>query len=897
MSQPTRIYISSTFEDLKGHREVLYHTLRTVDVDAKDSMEHAVARNERTVDACLKDVQDCDIYIGIFAFRYGYVPKRDNPGEQSITEMEYRHAVACGKPCLIFLAEADGWPLGLSDAYRVENENGKRIRALREHLEGDESEVTPARFTSNPDSLAKAVLEALIKRGVNRRTTARLTWPTDKSPFPGMVRFPRDYAPVYFGREAQVEEVLGKLKDPSCRLLIVSGASGSGKSSLVAAGVIPQLEAGALEDGCQWEALRFVPGENPFAALAAGLYPDTPPEGQQAIASSWTRNPATLRDHVNALVAKKPAEFRALWFLDQMEELFTQTPRDQQAPFVEALTGAVGDRVRAIGTVRSDFLGECERFESLRRVLEARHQVALWRLGSDALLDMIRRPAEAAGLTLDDKLPGRLLKDAGDEPGKLPLLAYTLSKLWEMRQEGRLTLDSYTTLGGISGAVGHIADRAFEGLDEGERDAVFERVFPALVTVTAEGKPTRRRAPLTRFAGDTDALGFIRRFCAEDTRLLVTDRQADELEAINQAATVEVAHEALFESWKKLAHWIDGRKGNEQQLAQAKVAGREWRESGFARSRLWPAERIREARDALQALKRAPSELEPDADVLLFPEARLLAELEQRSTAHTRRVEIGDFLAVLGDPRPGVGVRADGAPSLDADYWVQVPGGKIALEELKGTFTAESCYVARYPVTYRQYRAFVEADDGYRSKRWWDNLRQEADPGQQYRPIDNCPAENVSWYDALAYCRWVSEKLGYAVTLPTEQQWQQAATGGNTKNTFPWGRDWDPEREPWRANTAESRLSRTTAVGMYPEGRTSQGIFDMAGDVWEWCLNKYDDPKDTSTGGEDTRVLRGGSWFSYQDDCRAAFRFWDLPGNRVVDLGFRLCLSSPIVNG
>ena len=143
MDRPTRIYISSTFEDLKGHREVLYTTLRTVDVDAKDSMEHAVARDERTVDACLKDVAACDIYIGIFAFRYGYVPRRDNPGEHSITEMEYCHAVACGKPCLIFLAEAAGWPFALTDAHRHENGNGTRIDSLRRHFE-----VLPSRLDS-----------------------------------------------------------------------------------------------------------------------------------------------------------------------------------------------------------------------------------------------------------------------------------------------------------------------------------------------------------------------------------------------------------------------------------------------------------------------------------------------------------------------------------------------------------------------------------------------------------------------------------------------------------------------------------------------------------------------------------------------------------------------------
>jgi formylglycine-generating enzyme required for sulfatase activity len=287
--------------------------------------------------------------------------------------------------------------------------------------------------------------------------------------------------------------------------------------------------------------------------------------------------------------------------------------------------------------------------------------------------------------------------------------------------------------------------------------------------------------------------------------------------------------------------------------------------------------------------------LEEPLRTFVRPETeRLQEELEKPDTGHYRRAAIGDRLNQIGDPREGVGVNAEELPQIK---WLAVPGGRISLENNAGSRDVAPFYVAKYPVTYRQYRAFLIAEDGYNNKRWWKELKREELPGEQYRPIDNHPADTVSWYDAMAFCRWLSARLGYDVGLPTEYQWQQAATVGKPENDFPWGPEWDERL----ANTDESHLGRTTAVGMYPLGGTGgspEGVLDMAGNVREWCLNKYDNPDDTRMSGDETRVetrvWRGGSWYFYQDSARAAVRDNYYPFTRNYSLGFRLCCESPI---
>ena len=146
----------------------------------------------------------------------------------------------------------------------------------------------------------------------------------------------------------------------------------------------------------------------------------------------------------------------------------------------------------------------------------------------------------------------------------------------------------------------------------------------------------------------------------------------------------------------------------------------------------------------------------------------------------------------------------------------------------------------------------------------------------------------------MAFCRWLSRALGCEIRLPSEQEWEKAARGADGRE-FPWG-----EFAPGHANIDERwggegthYLGFTSAVGIYPQGASPCGALDMAGNVWEWCLNRYDKPMETDPGSDARRVVRGGSWYGGREDARCAFRHGNPPGFRFY-LGFRVLCVSPI---
>ena len=263
------------------------------------------------------------------------------------------------------------------------------------------------------------------------------------------------------------------------------------------------------------------------------------------------------------------------------------------------------------------------------------------------------------------------------------------------------------------------------------------------------------------------------------------------------------------------------------------------------------------------------------------------------------------------DDREGVGLDLDGTPCF---AWCEVPAGGFAMgsdrfawEKPIHQVTLPTFFISKFPTTFAQYKAFLDAPDGYRNEQWWRKpvklANREQNPGQQSWPIDNHPAENVSWYDAVAYCRWLTSKLGYEVRLPTEEEWEKAARGTDGRE-YPWGNEYELDS----ANIDEILgdyevgmyyLEQTTAVGIYPKNVSPYGAMDMSGNVWERCSTKWRENysagrADNDSQGDSPRVERGGSWHYSRVAARAAFRVGDPPGLRLDNVGFRVVAVAPV---
>lgn len=230
--------------------------------------------------------------------------------------------------------------------------------------------------------------------------------------------------------------------------------------------------------------------------------------------------------------------------------------------------------------------------------------------------------------------------------------------------------------------------------------------------------------------------------------------------------------------------------------------------------------------------------------------------------------------------------------------------------------TEPTFWMARYPVTYGQFQTFLDAEDGFDNPGWWKELaapeQDKAEPGEQRSEFYNHPREPVSWYDAIAFCRWLTAKVqaepsllppelqgrtDWHITLPTEWQWEKAARGFDGRR-YPWGADYvsgyaniDETARYGGEKVGLNFLNKTSAVGMYPPNRSPFGIVDLSGNVWEWCLNEYTDPARIQETEDVYRIMRGGSQNLDSDAASALIRDAWLPHWRYEFSGFRVVVG------
>lgn len=707
------------------------------------------------------------------------------------------------------------------------------------------------------------------------------------------MHFTRKFAPVFLGREPDVRGILDRIRLPEGRFMVISGDSGTGKSSLVDAGVLPRVEEAGLSGYARCLCRRIVPsqGNHPFDALMRVLHADAVDAGLDPyrLAEELLARPETFIENVRMIISKSASADALVVFLDQMEELFTSRGQaqayEQTDAFLRALFRAAKESpLRVISTIRSDFLHHCHRHPDLLQVLRGAGHYPLGRLEQFMMRDMIVKPAACAGLKIQETLVRRLIQETGSGPGNLPLLAFVLQRLFEQREGDTLSEAAYDAFGGVGGSIaGHIEAVEERLLREVADDALdrLPRIFQHLLVVTVEGQPTRRRAVKATFSGDL--LPIVDLLIRE--RLLSTEGEGE-------ASTVSVAHEKLFDAWPALARWIAENRDDLLVVRQAEIESRDWVSHAYDIRYLWHVDRLRRLWEIIRRM--GDKGVDPSVKQYASPQDNLIVLLQNDALSHRERLRIGEYLTELGDPRPGIGLTAEGVPDID---WVEITGGRVELEGVKGAFEVKPFSIARYPVTNIQYQAFVEAKDGYRNVTWWKGIMRWNQKPESHRWGEaNVPRDTVSWFEAVAFCRWLTNKYrdlsilekGREIRLPTEWEWQQAATGGDPGNVYPWGPEWDASR----CNTAESGLNRTTVVGLYPNGTWPRGPLDMAGNIEEWCLNKFESPTGAEmvlidASGDDRRVLRGGSSGNHRLYARCGYRSRFFPGFRYYSIGFR----------
>lgn len=451
------------------------------------------------------------------------------------------------------------------------------------------------------------------------RTTSDGRTARPPAPYRGLEPFQPEDAGLFFGREALTAEVvarLTKLRDdpgPSHGMLAVTGPSGSGKSSLLRAGLVPAVRAGALaEDGTTWECTVLTPGTTPT-------------------------------EDVGRVIGGEPGVRRVI-VLDQFEEVFTSVDDDERRAFIEALAAADAQFTLVVLGIRADFYAQATREPEILAVLQ-HAQVLVGPMSEPEVRSAIVEPARRSDVAVEDGLVDLLVADlsarglAGQayDAGALPLLSYALLATWERATRNQLTIADYRATGGINGAIRQTAEELFDELAPTEQQLV-QRIFLRLVNVDEEMQATRRR--VRREELDELSVHLHDGGRAEDVLHRYVERRLITL----HADTAEVSHEALLSAWPRLRDWIDTDVADLRLHRQLTDAANAWQEAARDEALLLRGGRLEVAtewaatRDHRSALNRTEAH---------FLEASTTATTAERDAARRRARRLQGLVAAL----------------------------------------------------------------------------------------------------------------------------------------------------------------------------------------------------------------------------------------------------------
>lgn len=457
-------------------------------------------------------------------------------------------------------------------------------------------------------------------------------------PYKGLAYFDckEEDAKYFYGRRAQTDDLLEKVRQGN--FLAVLGASGSGKSSVVRAGLLYQLKQGRRLSGSdRWQIHILRPSEHPLQSLALAFLEPGLSEVDRAIELAKAKDLiGTGAVGLECLIAASTAS-RVMLVVDQFEEVFTlcrdSTERQQ---FFECLLGALertGNKLCLVLAMRADFFGKCaeQEYAELATQIE-KHLVTVKPMKREELEQAITEPAKQVGLEVEQELVTQMIADVDGSPGSLPLLQYTLTELWNERTN-RLTLSTYARLGGVKGTLQKRATEVFESLLEQEQQ-VAKRIFLELTQLGEGTEDTRRQVFKRDLVSLQQSEVLVEQVLQKlaDAKLVVTSELIEKGAGAGRVAVVDIAHEALIRHWPLLREWVNENREAIRIERKIEEAAQEWLRNG----------KPEEMAYLLQGPKLTEAEnfLQDYADTVLFSSlAREFIQVSQRERDRIREQE------------------------------------------------------------------------------------------------------------------------------------------------------------------------------------------------------------------------------------------------------------------
>lgn len=625
-----RIFVSSP-GDVREERVLAERTIRrlaeeyaTVARVEGIFWEHEPLAATSTFQAQLVRPSEADVAVCILWARLGTrLPKdfrrADGSAYESGTSFEFEDAAdgfrARGSPALLVYRKSTDPTVSLKDEAMV-IEMLRQRRSLHEYLQRwfhnqEDGSLAAAFHPFDVPARFEELLDQHLRKLIERR------WPAQASigarglwrraaPFRGLSRFDVEHAPIFFGRSRATADVLAGLRaraiNPGSAFVLILGMSGSGKSSLARAGVVPLLtQAGVVPGLAAWESVIMQSSDagvagTPIRALAkAWLERSDVVNGESApgpvrvsetavatLADALARDPANATETLWQSSPPTGDGTQIALVVDQLEEIFTMAAvtADDRMAFVSLLSALCSSgRFWCLATMRSDFYARCEELPPLVALMEGQGQYHLLMPTAAELAQIIRFPVRMAGLRLEEdsatgeRLEDLLLSSTVGNPGSLPLLEFTLEELYKLKHDdGLLSLQAYRSLGGVEGALATRAEEVFTLLDETTR-ATLPSVLRRLVFVDpAQGNAALRRAATRASFANDDSQRLVSAFVT--ARLFVADRGE------GGVPTVSVAHEALIRHWPRVQQWLKDDREYLATRARVETAASLWRAEG-----------------------------------------------------------------------------------------------------------------------------------------------------------------------------------------------------------------------------------------------------------------------------------------------------------------------------